>query len=258
MRMLKALYFGVMNHFAESVDYKLDSAFPSNAVPGAIIRLTASLLRGSWLRWRLRHSKGMIFIGRSVRIASPGMLSAGRNLVVEDGVEIIAHAREGVTLGHNVYIGNNTIIRPSTPYGWDMGEGIAMGNDIWIGPNCFIGFGGKITLGNSVMIAPHVCIVSNNHTFDRFDIPMLKQPCSCPPIRIGDDVWIGAQATILPGVCIGNGAIVAAGAVVRRNVEPYQIVGGVPAREIGHREAKLGKYEGLCEKSPPVNFPVIE
>lgn len=65
---------------------------------------------------------------------------------------------------------------------------------------------------------------------------MNAQPNISSPIQIGDDVWIGVQAVILAGVTIGDGAIVAAGAVVHENVKPYAIVGGVPAKVIGERQ----------------------
>jgi len=236
--MLKKIYFRLVGSGSGQGRYQLDPDFPPQAVRGAIWRLGTSLLRGLAMKWRLRKSSGLIFIGKDVCIQTPGMLSAGRNLAIEARVEIIAHAKEGITIGNDVYIGNNTMLRPSTPYGWKMGQGIVIKDDVWIGPYCFIGFGGKIEIGNAVMLAPHVNIVSNNHTCQRFDIPMLNQPCDCPPVIIEDDVWIGAHATILPGVTIGQGAIVAAGAVVNRDVKPYQIVGGVPAKEIGNRKEK--------------------
>lgn len=85
------------------------------------------------------------------------------------------------------------------------------------------------------MIAPSVSIRDTDHGFSRTDIPMMQQDLDTSPVCIGDDVWIGHGAIILKGVRIGDGAIVAAGAVVTRNVAPFSIVGGVPAREIAKR-----------------------
>ena len=86
------------------------------------------------------------------------------------------------------------------------------------------------------MMGPHCTIYIRNHAFDRLDIPMCEQGFqSEKPIVIGNDVWIGGHVIILPGVQIGNGAIVGAGAVVTKNVPDYAIVGGNPARIIRYR-----------------------
>ncbi len=90
-------------------------------------------------------------------------------------------------------------------------------------------------IGNYVMIGPYCLFASVHHKFDGWNKPMLLQKPEMHPIVIQDDVWIGAKATILGGVTIGRGAIVAAGAVVAKDVEPYSIVGGVPAKLIKFR-----------------------
>ncbi|MCB9159898.1 MAG: CatB-related O-acetyltransferase [Caldilineaceae bacterium] len=81
------------------------------------------------------------------------------------------------------------------------------------------------------MMAPDVTIVGENHRFDRLDLPMRLQGYQrFPPVRIEDDVWIGARAIILPGVTIGQGAIIGAGAVVTKDVPAYAVCAGNPAR----------------------------
>ncbi|RYE43054.1 MAG: acyltransferase [Hyphomicrobiales bacterium] len=84
------------------------------------------------------------------------------------------------------------------------------------------------------MIAPFVYLVDSDHG-TRKGVPMNQQQNVARPIRIGNDVWIGAHAVVLSGVTIGDGAVIASGAVVREDVAPNQIVGGVPARVIGER-----------------------
>ena len=84
-----------------------------------------------------------------------------------------------------------------------------------------------------------VTIITRNHRFDRTDIPMMEQGFEEErPVYIGNDVWIGDRALILPGVHIGDGSIIAAGAVVTKDVPPYSIVAGVPARKIRDRFEK--------------------
>ncbi|MBF0594182.1 MAG: acyltransferase [Candidatus Omnitrophica bacterium] len=96
--------------------------------------------------------------------------------------------------------------------------------------------GGEITIGDHVMIGPNAALLTSNHGFDRFDLPMRDQDCVSGTIRIGNDVWIGANAVVLPDVRVDQGAIIAAGAVVTKDVPAYAIVGGVPARVIGSRD----------------------
>jgi len=235
--MLKRLYLQAIQR-SQQIDYKADPNFPDEAARAAIWKLGTSWLRGRWKRLRFKSARGHTFIGRYVRIYSPSMLSVGTNFLAEDWVEITAHARNGVEIGDNVVIGTYTIVRPSSWYGWEMGEGIRIGDNVIIGPNCFLGFGGKIEIGNHVMIAPHVVIVSHNHSFDNLNVPMRNQALQCLPITIEEDVWISSHVTILPGVRIGRGAIIAAGAVVNHDVEPFSIVGGVPAKKIGVRDGK--------------------
>jgi acetyltransferase-like isoleucine patch superfamily enzyme len=80
-----------------------------------------------------------------------------------------------------------------------------------------------------------VYIVDSNHTFRREEL-INRQPNTTASIVIGNDVWIGTKATVLAGVTIGDGAIIASGAIVNRDVEPYTIVGGAPLKVIGLRQ----------------------
>lgn len=95
---------------------------------------------------------------------------------------------------------------------------------------------GEVHIGKYVMMGTDVTIITRNHRFDRTDIPMMEQGFEEErPVTIGDDVWIGDRVMILPGVTVGNGSIIAAGAVVTKDVVPYTIVGGVPAKLIAAR-----------------------
>jgi maltose O-acetyltransferase len=119
-----------------------------------------------------------------------------------------------------------------------------LGRDIEIGANSGIGIRahiggidgrGELIIGQNVMMAPEVVILTLEHKHDRVDAPMLGQGVDISRVTIEDDVWIGMRAMILPGVRIGKGSIVGAGAVVTRDVPPYSIVGGVPAKIVSTR-----------------------
>ena len=104
----------------------------------------------------------------------------------------------------------------------------------FINENCFIG--PKVRLGKYVMLAPDVSFIGGNHLFDKPGVPIIFS--GLPVLNetiVEDDVWVGHRAIIMAGVRLGRGSIIAAGSVVTSNVEPYTIVGGVPAKFIKMR-----------------------
>ena len=111
---------------------------------------------------------------------------------------------------------------------------VTLGDDSGIGINAKIY--GTCHIGRCVMMGTDVTIITRNHCFERTDVPMMEQGFEAElPVCIGDDVWIGDRVLILPGVHIGNGCIIAAGAVVTKDVPDYAIAAGVPAQVIRMR-----------------------
>jgi acetyltransferase-like isoleucine patch superfamily enzyme len=123
--------------------------------------------------------------------------------------------------------------------------GLSVGKSFSINSGAMIDGRGGVNIGNYVMIGPNAVIVSSNHEMYNLDKPMTCHNHALNPVTIGNDVWIGANTVINAGVVIGNGAVISSGSVVTKNVQDYQIVGGVPARLIGDR---LHKKKGKIEK----------
>ncbi|WP_421359664.1 acyltransferase [Agrobacterium rosae] len=145
------------------------------------------------------------------------------------GVYIAAKAEvhtDRLTMGAQSWIAGHAIVRGD----------IELGENVSINPYACIS--GKVTIGNGVRIASHVSIVGFNHGFDDIETPIYRQPLTSIGIEISDDVWIGANAVVLDGVKIGRGAIIAAGAVVAKNIPAMAIAGGVPARVLRYRGEK--------------------
>lgn len=114
------------------------------------------------------------------------------------------------------------------PFYTDFGKNIKIGKNVFINSGCHFQDQGGITIGNDVLIGHNVVIATINHDL----APSQNRKNHYAPITISNNVWIGSNATILPGVTIGEWAVVAAGAVVTKNVEPYTVVGGNPAKLI--------------------------
>lgn len=113
-------------------------------------------------------------------------------------------------------------------------SGLKIGDNSTINRNCLLDSRGGITIGSNVSISPDVHIVTATHDLNCKDFSLIKGS-----VTIEDYVWIGSRATILPGVKIGYGAVVAAGSVVTKDVEAYGVVAGVPARLIKKRDSAL-------------------
>lgn len=117
------------------------------------------------------------------------------------------------------------------------GGSIRVANRVWLGPYVVIYGHGGVEIGEWTMVSMHTTIVSSNHTIPTMDRCMRWEKDVLLPTRIGRDVWIGANAVILGGVTIGDGAVVAAGAVVTKDVECGAVVAGNPAGVLRKRDA---------------------
>lgn len=135
------------------------------------------------------------------------------------------------------YCGHNVNIEPHVKFNL----ALEIGDNSGIGEHAELY--GEVKIGNDVMMGTNCIIYTENHEFSRIDIPMRKQGASpSRPVIIDDDVWIGGRVTILPGVHVGKGSIIGAGAVVTKDVPEYAIVAGNPAVVIKNR---LDGYGGI-------------
>jgi maltose O-acetyltransferase len=146
--------------------------------------------------------------------------------------------------GRNVNVEHGALI--------NSGKKIAIGDNSGIGLNNFIS--GPLIMGHNVITGPNCTFLSMNRDTSRTDVPMIEQGFqrAKPPI-IEDDVWIGANVTVLPGRRIGKGSIVAAGTIVSRDVSPYTIVAGSPVRVIGDRRSNQTTLGSTLPSSNGVN-----
>lgn len=171
-----------------------------------LYHLFGSLLPDSYFRIRFMGKSFHVKIGLICRrfLVERIIEKCGKNVNIERGAKF----NKNIQIGNNSGIGKNSSVAPFT------------------------------IIGDDVMMGPEVIMYSRNHDISRVDIPMRKQGFkSFEPITICDDVWIGRRVIILPGVTIGRGSVIGAGAIVCKDVAPYMIVAGNPAKVIKNRKA---------------------
>ena len=170
-----------------------------------------------WIGYRLAARHRQVRIDRSCLISPDARI----------------HPRNG-----SIHIGKNSSIAP----------GALIQGNVTLGENCsvqaysvLVGYGnaenrtGEIRIGNNVRIAPHVMMIAANHVYRDPTVPICQQGLDPKHIVIEDDVWIAGRVNILAGVTVGKGSVIAAGAVVTKDVPPYSVMAGVPAKKIKDR-----------------------
>ena len=160
-------------------------------------------------------------------------LFIGNNFEMEESCFIESGSAIECSSGR-VNIGKNCRIRSGSKLN-SWGGFIRLGENISINSGVVILGSGGVIIGNDTRVAANVVITSSNHVFLNKDKTIIEQGITSKGIEIQEDVWIGANATILDGVRIGRGSIVAAGAVVNSDVAPFTVVGGVPAKFLKNR-----------------------
>lgn len=189
-------------------------------------------LRGLAYRFIMKLN-GLPAIEAGVRIAHANGIKLGKAVYLDQGVYL--HALPGgITIGDNTFVMHHTMLHVFNFRNLSQAH-------ITIGKNCFIGeFNvvrgqGGVRIGDGVYTGPMVQIVAVNHVYHDPNRPIREQGITAHGIVIEDDVWIGAGATIVDGVTIGQGSIIGAGSVVNKDIPPYSIAVGTPAKPIRDR-----------------------
>ena len=218
-------------------DYKITYTFSYWETLYILFSKTIQLLRGYIFIKIKARTKGYVFAKKGANITFSKKFYCGRNLTMGKHSMINALSVNGVKIGDNFSIGDFSIIE-CTGVLRGVGESLTIGSNVGINHFCFIGVRGQVAIGNNVIFGPRVTLLSENHNFDRMDIPIKEQGETRFNTTIEDNVWIGANAIIMPGVTIRSGTIVGSGAVVTKDTERNSIVVGVPARMIKRRDDK--------------------
>ena len=167
------------------------------------------------------------------------------------GVKLGRHVRLGSGVDFNLGGGYRNTLKPAGTKGeirigeqgwiekgavlWAFDGSIKTGTNVFLGPYVTIYGHGGVEIGDQTLVSMHATILSSNHTVPDRGKEIRAQPDILLPAKIGRDCWIGANAVILGGVTIGDGCVVAAGAVVTKDLPAYSIAAGVPARVVRSR-----------------------
>lgn len=216
-------------------NYSIDKTLTKYEIIILLFSKSICLIRGCFIKLTLKKSSGLLFVGKRCKIICRNKISIGKTVIIGDNVEINALSKAGVFIGNNVSILKNTIIE-CTGVIRHLGEGLIIGNNVGIAQNCFIQVRGKVEIGDNVIFGPNVSIFSENHNYDNLDLPISMQGETRKGVIIESGVWLGTRVVILDGVRVGENSIVAAGSIVNKDVPPYSIVGGVPAKMIKSRK----------------------
>lgn len=183
--------------------------------------------------YKLRTTR-RVFVGTGTKIKAVNLIKFGTNLSISKNCYIDALSQEGIEFGDNVSIGKDTDIIVTGSFK-SLGNGIKIGNNVGLGTHGHYGGAGGLQIGNDTIFGNYVSVHPENHNYSDSILPIRLQGVTQKGIKIGNNCWIGAKATILDGTIIGNGCIVAAGAVVSGIFPDNVIIGGVPARIIKSR-----------------------
>jgi acetyltransferase-like isoleucine patch superfamily enzyme len=172
-----------------------------------------------------------IFVGKATTLlCKKKFIFKGSVVKIEKNCHIDALSSDGIVFGHNVSIQKNVSIECTGSIN-DMGAGLELGDNVGIGSNSFLGCAGGISIGEDTIVGNFVSFHSENHNFDSLNVPIRLQGITRKGIVVGKNCWIGAKVTILDGTVIGDGCVIAAGAVLTgRTYEKGTVIAGVPGK----------------------------
>jgi acetyltransferase-like isoleucine patch superfamily enzyme len=196
-------------------------------LPGAAGYLLRKIL---YRRLFDKVGRGLI-IGRNVVIRHPGKIKIGNNVTIDDNTIIDGRGSgdEGVVLEDNVLVNRNCMILAKT-------GPIHIGKKTSIGSNSVIVSISGVRIGESVLTAGGLYISAGSYRFDNPEIPIMEHDAySTGPVEIGDGAWMGTRVTILDGVRVGTGAVVGACSMVNKEIPPFTVAVGTPAKVVRTR-----------------------
>lgn len=206
-----------------------------------LIALIPPIPKGWAIRRRL-YQTILAQISESSYIQEGVEITGAKNIFLGDQAVILRNGcLNAASQGSRIYLGDSVILNKEVEIEAKEGAIVEIGDRTYINKHTWISAGASIKIGKDCLIAPYVGIVATNRSFADPTIPINRQEPTSKGITIGDDCWLGHRVTVLDGVTIGDGCVIGAGAVVTKDIPPYSIAVGVPAKVVGSR--KLGEVK---------------
>lgn len=239
MTILRTVVERAVGRMKGDAGYRIATDYSDRQLATILWHRGGQYLRGLPLRLRAPEVRGAVFRGRRVVVEHAYQLSSGRVLVLEDGASLHALSSAGIVLGQCVTIARGAVLT-CTGVIAERGVGIRIGDRSAVGAQSFLGGQGGIHIGDDVIMGPGVRIFSENHNYRDTERPIRAQGQTRGAVSIANDCWIGGNVTILAGVSIGTGCVIAAGAVVTHSIPEFSVAAGMPARVLRSRRPESG------------------
>ncbi|MFA6204145.1 MAG: acyltransferase [Gallionella sp.] len=242
--MVRKLFIDFLNRVAalfKGEGYRIDPNLPVSALfeylLSKVFALLRCLMRGVVISVNPRK---LVFLGPAVELKNRRMIHFGRGVTLGRSVMIDGLSIEGIVIGDGSSIGPYGMIR-ATGVLSSVGVGFKLGSNSSMDAFAFVGASGGVVVGSNVIMGQKVSFHSENHLYDRLDVPIRHQGTTRQGIVVEDDCWIGSNVTFLDGAHVASGCVIGAGSVVRGYIPANSIAVGVPARVIKSRGAVAEK-----------------
>lgn len=214
-------------------DFRMHSSVSVYLVISFTLASCMGVMRGLKL-WFYGRNPKIAILGKNTSFFYLPMIRFGKMLKLGDYVHLNALGQKGIDIGNEVGIGAFSRVVVSTSLD-QPGLYIKIGHRVGIGEYAYLGGGGGLEIGDECIIGQYFSCHPENHITSDIDIAIRHQGVTRKGIKIGKNCWIGSKVTILDGVEIGEGSVIAAGAVVHQSFPPYSFIGGIPAKLLKSR-----------------------
>lgn len=208
--------------------FEIDPSITSMELFTLLTRQSICLFRG------ILRTRVLVSIGNSVVLTSKNRMQFSKGVSIGRCCTVDAIGNDGIVFGTATSIGAFSLVKVSGSF-VALGKGIVFGDNVGIGEFAHIGGAGGVEIGDDTIIGSYFSVHPENHIFDDTSMPIRLQGVTHQGISVGKGCWIGAKVTLLDGTKVGNGCVVAAGAVVKGEFPDNCIIGGVPAKILKKR-----------------------